>query len=439
MTLRCGQLAAAFGFAIAAGCATAPVRPVTTAPETEEFVYPRWPAGEVRPQEARQIERAWHQVLAGNTVAAEKRLRKVLADSPGLIPAETALAYARLRAGVHADAARAFATVLERKPDDMSAVVGRGIALARGGDTEAALAAFTRASALDPANEAVRRRRGELRLQVTDTRVGAARAAAAGGDADRAVEQYQLVLQAAPELSGVRLELAGVLADRGEIGAAITLLEADPAGDRQVLLRLAEMAFQRGEHERALLVYRRILDADPRDEEALAAARRVRETIEAQQMPDEYRRIVDAATITRADLAALMLVKVRRLAAAPLGPGRVAIDISGSWARDHIIRALALDIVTVYPNHTFQPGAIVRRGDLARAVARALDLLRYPTGPAPRMSDLSTNNVFQYPASRAVGAGIMDLTGEGAFQAGRPVSGREATDVIEGLVRLVGN
>jgi hypothetical protein len=33
----------------------------------------------------------------------------------------------------------------------------------------------------------------------------------------------------------------------------------------------------------------------------------------------------------------------------------------------------------------------------------------------------------------------MDLAEDGAFQPWRPVSGREATDVIEGLVRLVGN
>lgn len=431
--------AAALALAVSAGCATAPVRPVRTTPETEEFVYPGWPPGEVRPREARAIERAWHEILAGDTAAAEKRLRKVLADSPGLIPAEATLAYARLRRGANDDAIRGFATVLERKPDHVSAMVGSAIALARTGNAEAALGFYARAAHLDPANEAIQRRRAALRVQVADTRVGAARAAVAAGQTDLALEQYQLVLQAAPELAGVRLELAEVLARRGDLEGAIALLEADPAGDRQVLLRLADLFSRRGQHERALEVYRRVLEADPRDEEALTAARRVREAIEAEQMPEEYRLIAEADAITRADLAALMMVKVRRLASVPLGPGKVAIDISGSWARDHVIRALALDIVTVYPNHTFQPGATVRRGDLARAVARALDLLRYPTGSGPRLTDMSANNVFYYPASRAVGAGLMDLTAEGAFQSWRPVSGREATDVIEGLVRLVGN
>jgi tetratricopeptide (TPR) repeat protein len=438
MTFRVGRAAAALVLVLGAGCATAPLRPTVT-PETEDYVYPRWPPGEVRPKEAAEIERAWHEILAGQAAPAEKRLRKVLADSPGLIPADIALAYARLRAGDHGGAARGFASVLERKPDDVSALVGNALALERGGDAEGALASYARASTLDPRSEGIRRRRGELRLQVTEGRVAAARAAVQAGEVDRAVEQYELVLQAAPELSTVRLELADVMARRGDVEGAIGLLVADPSGDRQVQMRLAELVEQRGDHERALDVYRRVLQTDPQDEEALAAARRVREAIEAQQMPEEYRRIIDVPAITRADLAALMMVKVRRLALAPLGPGKVAIDISGSWARDHIIRALALDLVTVYPNHTFQPGATVRRGDLAKAVARALDVLQYPAAPAPRLSDMSANNVLFYPAARAVGAGLMDLNETGAFEPWRPVSGREATDVVEGLVRLVGN
>jgi hypothetical protein len=228
------------------------------------------------------------------------------------------------------------------------------------------------------------------------------------------------------------------VAARGDPAGAIAVLEADPTGDRQVLLRLAALAREAGDLERALESYRRILDADPRDEEAIAAARRLRETIEMQQMPEEYRRIADAETITRADLAALVLVKVRRLSRVPPGPGRVAIDISGSWAREHIMRALAYEIMTVYPNHTFQPAATVRRGDLARAVARVLDLLQYPAGSAVTLADMGPGNLLHYAAGRAVGAGLMDLTAEGAFEPWRPVTGREASDVIENLVRLVG-
>ena len=431
-------LAACLAAAFAVSCASAPPR-VGRPADSEDYVYPRANPGELRPREAREIERAWHEILAGDTREAEKRLGELLADSPGLIPAETALAFARLRAGAHEDAARRFASVLDRRPNDLSALAGSGAALMRGGRIEGALAAYERASGLDRDNEALRRRRSELHLQLTESRVASARDAVAAGAIDRALEQYRLVLDASPELSGVRLEMANILAGRGEDEAALTLLEADPSGDRHVLERVAELAVARGQLERGLEAYRKILDADPRDEAVIAAARRLRETMEMQQMPEEYRRIADAPTITRADLAALVLVKVRRLSKVPLGPGRVAIDISGSWARDHISRALAYEIMTVYPNPTFQPAATVRRGDLARAVARVLDLLKHPAGPAVALGDMGSGNLLHYAATRAVGAGLMDLSAEGAFEAWRPVSGREATDVIENLVRLVGN
>ena len=424
--------------AIGAGCASAPPRPAVRPPEVEEYVFPRAEAGEVRPDEARDVERAWHEILAGDVLSAEKRLAEVLADSPGLVPAETALAYARLRAGDHDVAAARFAAVLQRRPNDLSAVVGSAITAARRNRLEEALAAYTRAAGIDPANEAFVRRRGELHLQGADARVGAAREAAASGAHERAIAEYRRVLEGAPELAGVRIELADLMVGRGDVAGAMAVLEQDPSGDRQVRMRVAEIARSSGQLERALEAYRTILDADPQDEDASAAARRVRETIEMEQMPEEYRRIAEAETISRADLAALVMVKVRRLSRVPPGPGRVAIDISGSWAREHIIRALAFEIMTVYPNHTFQPGATVRRGDVARAVARVLDLLKHPAGPGVALSDMGPGNILHYAAVRAVGAGLMDLSAEGAFEAWRPVTGREASDVIENLVRLVG-
>ena len=430
-------LAALLAAGTLAACASAPVAPTRSA-DTEDYIYPRAQPGELRPEEARDLERAWHEVLAGDTRSAEKRLGELLRDSPGLVPAEIALAFARLKAGMHEDAATRFAAVLERRPEDISALAGLGLASVRLGRNEDALAAYARASALDPANESFRRHRAELRLRVTEAQVASARAAASSGALDRAVEEYRRVLAAAPELSDVRLELADLLARRGDTANAIRILEEDPAGDREVRMRLAGLATAAGDRERALEAYRRILDADPRDEEAAAAARRVREAMELELMPPEYQLIAGAETITRADLAALVMVKVRRLSRAQPGPGRVAIDISGSWARDHIIRALAFEIMTVYPNHTFQPGATVRRGDLARAVARVLDLLKYPAGPAVTLADVGPGNLLHYPAGRAVGAGLMDLTASGAFEPWRPVSGREASDVIENLVRLVG-
>jgi Tfp pilus assembly protein PilF len=377
-------------------------------------------------------------VLDGRTAAAEKRLAKVLARNPGLLPAETALAYSRLRAGKLAQAESAFDSLLQKAPEYVPAVVGAGSVALRKGDPEQALGFYRRAVAAEPADPRLRRRLAGLKLQVTERRVAAARAAREQGRPADAVAEFQAALDAAPEVAEVRVELAELLVAQADVAGAVAVLEADPGGDRAVLLRLGELLAGEREFERAIAAYRVLLARDPGDAEALARATELRQAREFEEMPEEYRRIYTAPRISRADLAALVSVKLTALSRLAPGPTPVAVDISGSWAREHIIKVLALDVLDVYPNHTFQPGAVVRRGDLARAVSQVLGLLGWKAAEAPALSDMSQNNLFYDAASRAVAAGLMDLTSAGAFEAWRPVSGADAVAVLEGLARVVG-
>jgi thioredoxin-like negative regulator of GroEL len=375
--------------------------------------------------------------MTGDVAAAEKGFRRVLAQRSGLVPAETGLAYARLRAGRAAEAGSMFEAVLARRPEYAPALVGAGGAALKRGDPEAALGYYRRALAAEPLAAAIRRRLGEVKLQITERRVAEAQAAVAAGDTETAAARYGLALEAAPELADVRLALADLHLQRKDPAGAAAVLEGDPTGDRTVFMRLGEVLSGLEEYDRALEAYRQVLARDPGDAEAADRAREAQDALEMLRMPEEYRRIPGLARITRADLAALVAVRVPALARVTNREPKVAIDISGSWAREHIVSALALEIMDVYPNHTFQPGGTVRRGDLARAVARVLDLLRPLRPPAPGITDMARTNIYYDAAVRAVGAGLMALTPEGAFEPWRPVSGREALDVIEGLARLV--
>ena len=421
--------------ALAASCAPPPKAP---APDAEEYVFPTSTPGQLSPAEARRLEKAWRQILSGDAAGAQRDLSKMLGRSPGLIPAETALGYAWLRAGRFEEAARRFENVTARQPDYVPALAGAAATASSRGDVEGALGLYRRAQLAEPGNPFLRQRVAELRVQVTERRVAAARAAQEAGRSEEAAATYRQALEAAPEVAGLRLELANLLAATGDVEGAVGVLKADPTEDRQVLLRLADLETQRRDYPGALEAYHRILARDPHDEDAQRRSREVREALEMDQMPEEYRRIATAPAISRADLAALISVKVTALARVSPGEPQVAVDISGSWARGHIIKALAHDIMTVYPNHTFQPAAMARRGDVARAVQRVLDLLKWPVAAGPNPTDMSRSNVYYYPATRVVAAGLMDLTPAGGFEAWRPVSGPEAVAVVEELVRLVG-
>jgi hypothetical protein len=95
-------------------------------------------------------------------------------------------------------------------------------------------------------------------------------------------------------------------------------------------------------------------------------------------------------------------------------------------------------VLDLYPNHTFQPAATVRRVDLARAVARVLERLGWPRAAAPVPADMTRAHLDFDAVERALGAGVMSLAPGGAFEPWRPVSGREALDVVDSVARLVG-
>ncbi len=403
-----------------------------------DYLFPRWDPGEVRLEESRQIQRAWRDVLAGKASAAEKRFKQLLRKNPGLVPAKTGLAYALLRAGSLRRASEVFGRVLNARPDYVPALAGAGYAALRRGDPEAALALYRRAEAADPEEYTVRRRLAQVKLQITERSIAAARRAHAEGRDEDAIRDYQQGLEAAPELGGMRIELADLLAGRGDAEGALGVLQADPGSDRLVLLRLGDLLMDLGKPERALGVYRRILASGAHDAEALRRAHDARQALELSTMPPEYRTIPTTNRLRRAGLAALVSVKVTALERLAQGEARVAVDVSGSWARPHIIKILAWEIMTVYPNHTFQPGTTVRRGDVAHAVARVLELLEWPATASPVLRDMSRSNLYYAAASRAVGAGLMDVTASGAFEAWRPVSGATGVSIIEALARLVG-
>jgi tetratricopeptide (TPR) repeat protein len=419
---------------LAASCAKRVPAPIPTA---EDYVFPAPAAGEMPAGDAKSLRAAWTDVLAGDAAKAERRLARLRRPGGARPSVDTAIGYARLRGGRLVEAAEVFAGVLARAPEYVPALVGAGSAASRSGDEESALGFYRRAQAQAPEDVLVRKRVGSLKLAATEARMARAQAALAAGDTATAEAEYAAALEVAPEVAPVRLALADLVAGRGEMGAAAEILGADGTGDRGVTLRRAGLLVELGDFDGAEAVYRGLLGRDADDAAARSGLAAAREAREAAAMPEEYRRIPAAPRVTRADLAALLATRVNALQRVGPGEPRVAVDISGSWAREPIAAVIALDVMDVYPNHTFQPGATVRRVDLARSAARVLDRLRWPRAAAPVPADMPRSHLDYAAVERALGAGVMSLGPDGAFEPWRPVSGQEAIDVVDAVARLV--
>jgi hypothetical protein len=165
-------------------------------------------------------------------------------------------------------------------------------------------------------------------------------------------------------------------------------------------------------------------------------------------MPPEYREIESAPTITRGQLAALMGVRLEGLLAQSRRVSAVVItDTRGHWAAPYILSAARAGVMEVYSNHTFQPDATVRRGDLAQAASRALELVaaRSPSLAAEwanarnrKFPDVSPRHPNHAAASLVVEAGVMATAEDGSFNLTRPVTGAEAVAAVSRLQELGG-
>jgi len=164
-------------------------------------------------------------------------------------------------------------------------------------------------------------------------------------------------------------------------------------------------------------------------------------------MPEEYRAIEQAAQITRADLAALIGVRLAPLvqAIAERRHDDVLItDVRSSWASAWIMAVARAGIIEPLPNHTFQPRGIVHRADLADAASRLLapiaasDPSRAKAWEQTRakFADLAPGHLAYPAASMSVAAGVLATSPDNAFEPSRPVSGAEAVAAVGRIAAL---
>lgn len=436
--MRPGQPGVALAAVIVFGLFVSACSPRVMAPRIDDsdFVFPELRRGELTPREEKALRSAWDDILHGDVGRAEPALRRLLVarDQP---PFRTVLGFAALRAEQLQEADEIFAAVLAVRPNDVAALLGEASVRRKRGLLDEALPLYLKAERLRPKDAALSRRASEVKLSVAEKAIARAGSLSAEGRNGEAMDMLQRALEVAPELSPVRLELADLLVEAGQRPEALAVLAAASEPDRNITIRMATIRFEDGDLDGAEAVLRRGPKDVAEDPEGAALLARISERRVFMALPEPLRAIGEAPRVTRAELAALVVVRVEALGARkPSGVTDVASDLSRTWARAEVLRALELGLMDLYPNHTFQPSAVIRRGELAVVAARVLDLVGWgrPNGVAPK--DMSPSHLQYAAVLRVVGAGVMQNAASGAFEPWRIVSGSEVKAVIEALARL---
>lgn len=439
---------AALVLAAFAASACAPKAPpaAPVAPRFPEFVFPE-PGNQLPPALAADLRSAWAQLQRGDPAAADKSLSRLLARAPGSAPVLAAMGYSALARQDAEKAVARFGEALEASAAWVPALLGRAQAYLVLDQPGPALASFEAAQAADPAL-ALGPRIETLRFRVLEDTLARARRFAQAGDWEQARQAYGEALRASPDSAVLYRELAGVERRAGlaaeadaHLGRAI---ELDP-DDRTTHVLLAETREEAGDLDGAIASYEAALRLEPSAEieRRLASAR---ERADLARLPAEFQGLADQPQATRADLAAALGIRLPGLLArAPARPTPVLTDLRAHWARPWILASVRAGVLEGFPNHTFQPSAIVTRADLAVAVARVLDLLAAEgdrraiewRAATASFTDLPPAHPAQAAAARAVTSGVISGSGQ-MFDPARPVSGRELVEAVSRLQRLAG-
>lgn len=448
MTRRAAWIACVAVVLALSGCAKKPaIVPAATAPHYPDFVFPVAPQGLAPAAVLDQHDVAWQLLQGGDTRGAERAYTAALRQAPAFYPAEAGLGYAALARKDAAAALAHFDRALARNGTYAPALAGKGDALLAQGKTDLALQAFEAAVAADPSLPGLKSRVDVLKFRSIQQQIGAARKAAESGQTAEARRAYEAAIAASPESAFLYRELAAVERKAGDTNSALAHAEQaarlDP-GDARSLILVGEIYEADRQWSKAADAYAAAAALDPSDETA-ARVDAMREKAAFDTMPDEYRSIESAPAITRAQLAALIGVRLGDLLRrARPAAGVVVTDTRSNWAAPWILLVMRAGVMDPYPNHTFHPSGTVRRADLAAAVSRVLTMIGAEKprlaarwrDPRPRFSDLSPGHLSYPAAARSVSSGVLDMLDNNSFQLTRPVSGQEALTAVQRLEAL---
>jgi Tfp pilus assembly protein PilF len=442
------RAAAALAIAlILAACAARTPPTVVGAGKYPEFVFPVVPPPLANAPGAQRIQRGWSFLQVDNLRNAEREFEAALKQTPALYPAQTATGYVELARRNYDRARAAFDRALAREAKYPPALVGRGQALLGLRRDEEALAAFESALALDPSLTDLGPRIDVLRFRSVQALIGAARAAAAQGRVDEARAAYTRALAASPDTAFLYRELGVIERRQGDAAAALEHFRRATALDRRdaaSFVEIGEILDEMMDFAGAETAFRAALAIEPTPDvtaRIAAVAARARDA----RLPAQYRALPAATRITRGDLAALIGIRLEDLLRGAQRPQEVMTDLRGHWSTPYATQVVRSGVMDAFENHTFQPGAPVRRVDLAVSVSRLLTRLagsrpelKARISERPAIADVAARHVNYPQIAAAVASGAMPLLPGDRFDVTGAVSGAEAIETLDRVRTLAG-
>jgi Tfp pilus assembly protein PilF len=391
------------------------------------------------------IEEAWNDIKQGNGRRALNQISKLRPENPFYI---IITAYAYFSFNDIQLAEQYFKTAIENNPEMIIAHLGLAQLYQKTQRDELAFTEYREVLKDEPDHTWAKPRYLEIKKEKTEATLQKARNLRKQGDLSSSEKTYLKTLYYSPESMEVHKALAEIYSEQNNYDSALihlnTLLSLQPE-NAGFLKSYAEALFQEEEFKKSLEAYKKLKMLTPEDQEIENRIEQLKNRLGIFELPSQYNSIPSREAITKEDMAALLGIKFQKYIDKTSKEPPIIIDISTSWASEYILNLTSIDLLEIYPNHTFKPKKIVTRAELAEMIYRLItylkkkgfSLVQQIPPQSIQLPDVPPNNFYYRPIIMSISYGILNTSMGGNFNPENPVSGQEAIKALNVLLSLI--
>ncbi len=390
------------------------------------------------------VEDAWTYLKRGNTDKAQKALLKLDPKNPFY---STGFGYLAFLKNELPDAEAFFLSAVQDFPDFPLPYLALGELYQVTGKADLAYVNFLEVLKREPDNAYAGKEAEAIRGLKTEEYLTEAKNFASLGDITKSKEAYLKTLEYSPKLQEAHLALARLYLKEKNYQNAVFHLRTASGNDpknKALLAEYADTVYLAGQLSRSLDAYTKLLELDPQNKTARDRGEAIKAKLGVVDLPSQYNEIASLPAVTREDVAALIGVKFKDILDEPASRTPVIVDITTSWALQHIVKVASYDIMGLNTNRTFEPRKPVTRADMAETLVRLVSFLKkrgiriieqIPAGRI-KIADVPEEHFLHPPIVQAISYQLMDLFPDRTFKPDQIVSGKEAIKILDILFGL---
>jgi tetratricopeptide (TPR) repeat protein len=369
---------------------------------------------QVPPKMAKDYDKLWLRFVSGREDAKLKRdLDGFALKQKTFGPAVTLQAYLSLYSGDYSSAVQRFNQALALDPKNDIAVYYLAEIAYIQQDYARAAALYTRLLSLNSRQPDVETKRQKALLLATDATLRSGARAEAESRLVDAEQAYRQALTVLPSEPSLHQRLAELLARENK-------------NDEAAAERRAAEQLMPGRAKNAP-----VAAVDPANSDTIDDLGRWGGDL------TRFHEIRNAQSLTRDQMAVLLVRYFPQITELRQTP-QILTDSQSSWARSEIQIVVSVSLMNPLPNHTFGPSKDVTRGEFAATMSRLMRVLGMSAGtsqPIPA-SDLDPASAIYPEVQMVLSSGVMTLSDSGSFSVSGQVSGREAVNAAERVLRV---